>query len=202
MPAATLSFSARRTAARACVARTTGRGSFRLHRPRSAGRPRQLMPLHQTPSTVDPLKRFYSGKTYETTIGGKMKNEYENTLQPLYWPRSPPPGWPPPRMTPPTPPNPPTRRPDATNAPDDTPPPPTRHPSDQPRRFASHAGRHRTGADQRPGAQLPRCPLNAVLTYLSAKAGLIVVSDVSLQGKVSVVAQQPITTNDIVDAAQ
>jgi type II secretory pathway component GspD/PulD (secretin) len=41
-------------------------------------------------------------------------------------------------------------------------------------------------------------PLNAVLTYLSAKAGLIVVSDVNLQGKVSIVAQQPITTNDIV----
>ncbi len=41
-------------------------------------------------------------------------------------------------------------------------------------------------------------PLNAVLTYLSAKAGLIVVSDVNLQGKVSVVAEQPITTNDIV----
>jgi type II secretory pathway component GspD/PulD (secretin) len=42
-------------------------------------------------------------------------------------------------------------------------------------------------------------PLNAVLTYLSAKAGLIIVSDVSLQGRVSVVAAQPITTNDIVD---
>ena len=41
-------------------------------------------------------------------------------------------------------------------------------------------------------------PLNTVLTYLSAKAGLIIVSDVNLQGKVSVVAQQPITTNDIV----
>jgi type II secretory pathway component GspD/PulD (secretin) len=41
-------------------------------------------------------------------------------------------------------------------------------------------------------------PLNAVLTYLSAKAGLIIVSDVNLQGKVSIVAQQPITTNDIV----
>ena len=42
-------------------------------------------------------------------------------------------------------------------------------------------------------------PLNAVLTYLSAKAGLIIVSDVSLQGSVSVVAQQPISTNDIVN---
>jgi type II secretory pathway component GspD/PulD (secretin) len=42
-------------------------------------------------------------------------------------------------------------------------------------------------------------PLNAVLTYLSAKAGLIIVSDVNLQGKVSVVAEQPITTNEIVD---
>jgi type II secretory pathway component GspD/PulD (secretin) len=41
-------------------------------------------------------------------------------------------------------------------------------------------------------------PLNAVLTYLSAKAGIIVVSDVNLQGKVSVVAEQPISTNDIV----
>jgi type II secretory pathway component GspD/PulD (secretin) len=41
-------------------------------------------------------------------------------------------------------------------------------------------------------------PLTAVLTYLSAKAGLIIVSDVSLQGRVSVVAAQPITTNDIV----
>src|SRR5271154_5148043 len=41
-------------------------------------------------------------------------------------------------------------------------------------------------------------PLNAVLTYLSAKAGLIIVSDVNLQGKVSIVAQQPISTNDIV----
>ena len=42
-------------------------------------------------------------------------------------------------------------------------------------------------------------PLTAVLNYLSAKAGLIIVSDVNLQGKVNVVAQQPITTNDIVD---
>jgi type II secretory pathway component GspD/PulD (secretin) len=42
-------------------------------------------------------------------------------------------------------------------------------------------------------------PLNAVLTYLSAKAGLIIVSDVSLQGRVSVVAEQPVTTNEIVD---
>jgi type II secretory pathway component GspD/PulD (secretin) len=42
-------------------------------------------------------------------------------------------------------------------------------------------------------------PLNAVLTYLSAKAGLIIVSDVNLQGKVSIVAEQPVTTNDIVD---
>jgi type II secretory pathway component GspD/PulD (secretin) len=44
-------------------------------------------------------------------------------------------------------------------------------------------------------------PLNAVLTYLSAKAGLIIVSDsgVSLQGRVTVVAEQPIYTNDIID---
>src|SRR5580692_11036647 len=42
-------------------------------------------------------------------------------------------------------------------------------------------------------------PLNAVLTYLSAKAGLIIVSDVNLQGRVTVVAEQPITTNDIVE---
>jgi len=42
-------------------------------------------------------------------------------------------------------------------------------------------------------------PLNAVLTYLSAKAGLIIVSDVNLQGRVTVIATQPITTNDVVD---
>jgi type II secretory pathway component GspD/PulD (secretin) len=42
-------------------------------------------------------------------------------------------------------------------------------------------------------------PLNAVLTYLSAKAGLIIVSDVNLQGRVTVIAAQPIATNDIVD---
>jgi type II secretory pathway component GspD/PulD (secretin) len=41
-------------------------------------------------------------------------------------------------------------------------------------------------------------PLTAVLNYLSAKAGLFIVSDVNLQGKVSVVALQPVTTNDIV----
>jgi general secretion pathway protein D len=42
-------------------------------------------------------------------------------------------------------------------------------------------------------------PLNAVLNYLSAKAGLIIVSDANLQGSVSVVARQPISTNEIVD---
>ena len=42
-------------------------------------------------------------------------------------------------------------------------------------------------------------PLNAVLTYLSTKTGLIVVSDVDLKGKVSVVAEQTISTNEIVD---
>ena len=42
-------------------------------------------------------------------------------------------------------------------------------------------------------------PLNTVLNYLSAKAGLIIVSDANLQGTVSVVAKQPIGTNDIVD---
>jgi type II secretory pathway component GspD/PulD (secretin) len=42
-------------------------------------------------------------------------------------------------------------------------------------------------------------PLNAVLNYLSAKAGLIIVSDANLQGSVSVVAKQSIGTNDIVD---
>ncbi len=42
-------------------------------------------------------------------------------------------------------------------------------------------------------------PLTAVLSYLSAKAGLFIVSDVNLQGRVSVVALQPISTNDIVD---
>jgi type II secretory pathway component GspD/PulD (secretin) len=41
-------------------------------------------------------------------------------------------------------------------------------------------------------------PLTAVLNYLSAKAGLIVVYDVNPQGKVSIVAEQPVTTNDIV----
>ena len=41
-------------------------------------------------------------------------------------------------------------------------------------------------------------PLNAVLNYLSARAGLIVMSDVDLRGKVSIVAKQPITTNEIV----
>jgi type II secretory pathway component GspD/PulD (secretin) len=42
-------------------------------------------------------------------------------------------------------------------------------------------------------------PLNAVLNYLSARAGLIIVSDVDLKGKVSVVAEQPVTTNEMVD---
>ncbi len=42
-------------------------------------------------------------------------------------------------------------------------------------------------------------PLNAVLNYLSARAGLIIMSDVDLRGKVSVVAKQPVTTNEIVD---
>jgi general secretion pathway protein D len=41
-------------------------------------------------------------------------------------------------------------------------------------------------------------PLNAVLNYLSAKAGLIIISDANLQGSVSVVAKQPISTNEIV----
>jgi type II secretory pathway component GspD/PulD (secretin) len=42
-------------------------------------------------------------------------------------------------------------------------------------------------------------PLNAVLNYLSARAGLIVMSDVDLKGKVSLVAKQPVTTNEMVD---
>jgi type II secretory pathway component GspD/PulD (secretin) len=42
-------------------------------------------------------------------------------------------------------------------------------------------------------------PLNAVLSYISAKAGLIILSDVDLKGKVSVVAEQPLMTNEIVD---
>jgi type II secretory pathway component GspD/PulD (secretin) len=42
-------------------------------------------------------------------------------------------------------------------------------------------------------------PLNAVLNYLSAKAGLIIMSDVDLKGKVSIVAKQPVSTNEIVD---
>src|SRR5271154_2786149 len=41
-------------------------------------------------------------------------------------------------------------------------------------------------------------PLNTVLNYLSSKAGLIIVSDGNMQGNVSVVAKQPIGTNDIV----
>jgi len=42
-------------------------------------------------------------------------------------------------------------------------------------------------------------PLNTVLNYLSAKIGLIVISDVDVRVKVSVVARQAITTNDVVD---
>ncbi len=42
-------------------------------------------------------------------------------------------------------------------------------------------------------------PLNAVLNYLSEKAGLIIVSDGNMQGAVSVVAKQPVGTNEIVD---
>ena len=42
-------------------------------------------------------------------------------------------------------------------------------------------------------------PLNAVLNYLSAKAGLIIITDADLRGKVSVVSRQPIATNEIVD---
>ena len=42
-------------------------------------------------------------------------------------------------------------------------------------------------------------PLSAVLNYLSAKAGLIIESDVSMEGKVNVISRVPIGTNDIVD---
>ena len=42
-------------------------------------------------------------------------------------------------------------------------------------------------------------PLNAVLSYLSAKAGLIVVSDVDLRGAVNLLAEQPVSTNEIVE---
>jgi type II secretory pathway component GspD/PulD (secretin) len=42
-------------------------------------------------------------------------------------------------------------------------------------------------------------PLNTVLNYLSAKAGLIIVTDAALQGSVSVVAKQSIVTNEIVE---
>jgi type II secretory pathway component GspD/PulD (secretin) len=42
-------------------------------------------------------------------------------------------------------------------------------------------------------------PLGAVLNYLSAKAGLIIVSEADVKGAVSVVAKQPVTTNEIVD---
>jgi type II secretory pathway component GspD/PulD (secretin) len=41
-------------------------------------------------------------------------------------------------------------------------------------------------------------PLSAVLTYLATKAGIIIDSDVNLQGRVSIVAEQPVTTNDVV----
>ncbi len=42
-------------------------------------------------------------------------------------------------------------------------------------------------------------PLSAVVNYLSEKAGLIVISDVDLNGRVSIVSGQPISTNEIVD---
>jgi len=42
-------------------------------------------------------------------------------------------------------------------------------------------------------------PLNAVLSYLSGKAGLIIVSEVDLQGRVNIVAERPVATNEIVD---
>ncbi len=41
-------------------------------------------------------------------------------------------------------------------------------------------------------------PFSAVLNYLSAKAGFIIVSDADMNGTVSVVAKQPIGTNEIV----
>jgi type II secretory pathway component GspD/PulD (secretin) len=41
-------------------------------------------------------------------------------------------------------------------------------------------------------------PLGAVLNFLSAKAGLIIVSDANLRGGVSLVAKQPVSTNEIV----
>ena len=63
------------------------------------------------------------------------------------------------------------------------------------------AGNLPTGATPAKGLILNfhEVPLNAVLNYLSASAGLIVVSDVDLKGKVSVQAEQPVTTNEIVD---
>ncbi len=42
-------------------------------------------------------------------------------------------------------------------------------------------------------------PLSAVVNYLSEKAGLIVISDVDLNGRVSIVSGQPVSTNEIVD---
>jgi general secretion pathway protein D len=42
-------------------------------------------------------------------------------------------------------------------------------------------------------------PLNAVLNYLSEKAGLIIMSDVDLKGTVSVEAKQPVTTGEVVE---
>jgi type II secretory pathway component GspD/PulD (secretin) len=41
-------------------------------------------------------------------------------------------------------------------------------------------------------------PLNAVLNYLSSKAGLTIISDVDLSGKVSLVALHPLTTNEVI----
>jgi type II secretory pathway component GspD/PulD (secretin) len=42
-------------------------------------------------------------------------------------------------------------------------------------------------------------PLIAVLDYLSAKAGLIIVSEVDLKSRVNMVAEQPVSANEIVD---
>jgi type II secretory pathway component GspD/PulD (secretin) len=60
-------------------------------------------------------------------------------------------------------------------------------------------------ADNEPGStnglvlNFHNAPLSAVLGYLSAKAGLIVESDVNFSGKVNVVARNAVSTNDIVN---
>jgi type II secretory pathway component GspD/PulD (secretin) len=65
----------------------------------------------------------------------------------------------------------------------------------------------RADANMTPGSTLTNglflnfhdVPLSTILNYLSAKLGLIVISEVDVRGKVSMVGRQAITTNDLVD---